>query len=461
MSKVKYIINGTERTNLIQKGSLEIRKSASKTSEATFSFEHNTVYDINLGQDVKIYIDDILYFGGVIREIDYGFKKNDFKKFVGTIHTYDYKTILSRRTTTTHVTSEKAGNVVKRLIQLYLYEEGISEGTIEDGLYIEEYDAVCKNCYEIVDELAELSGYVWYVDEDKKLHFVAELPNYAAPFDIKPSVIDIRDLKFRRSLENYRNKQFIKGGIAEENYPEQGIVAGQTLVYYKQLNSEIATRQQIEGGSGIYGSVVEDEKIVTIADADKLASDLLKRYGHTLREFTFTTTKVGFDAGQIAYVDLNNFLRGNYLIQDIIIKDNENINDDKIYFTLTCVFKPDVVTTKGLIRKYIDELGKVIRKALEPKKAGKPVTVEDNRLLSDLGRVERLEQDVNGRFTKVVYYRRDGTKYMESILEGTSPNYFYRWEYYYDSTGTNVIETRKYQRYYDNLNNLIKEERIL
>lgn len=80
---------------------------------------------------------------------------------------------------------------------------------------------------------------------------------------------------------------------------------------------------------------------------------------------------------------------------------------------------------------------------------------------SAIGAIERLEQDVNGRFTKVIFYRKDGTKFMESVLEGTSPNYIYRWEYYYDTTGTNIIETRKYQRYYDNLNNLVKEVRIL
>lgn len=85
------------------------------------------------------------------------------------------------------------------------------------------------------------------------------------------------------------------------------------------------------------------------------------------------------------------------------------------------------------------------------------ITVEDKNDFS----IERLDRDVNGKFRKVVYYRKDGTKYMESVLEGTSPNYIYRWEYYYDQAGENVVETRKYQRYYDDLNNLVKEVWIL
>lgn len=100
-----------------------------------------------------------------------------------------------------------AGAVVKSVLRQNSIGtgEGIGFGTVSDGAVVELATYSYKRIGEIVQELADLSGYIWYIDADKDLHFVAPTA-VAAPFNITnasevtPAVVE------RRTREQYINR---------------------------------------------------------------------------------------------------------------------------------------------------------------------------------------------------------------------------------------------------------------
>lgn len=61
-----------------------------------------------------------------------------------------------------------------------------------------------------MDELAEMSGYTWWVESNKRLYFV-DRSTYLAPFNIT-ATSPIRNVQYRRNEDQYRNKQYIRAG---------------------------------------------------------------------------------------------------------------------------------------------------------------------------------------------------------------------------------------------------------
>lgn len=110
--------------------------------------------------------------------------------------------------------SKSTEYIVKYIIDNYLYKDGISYGTIQEG---PTFDIVTFNYCSCKDALNKLQlaapGYNWYIDFDKKLHFYQKATNKCS------TVIDnsFQHNGFRPvdTLDEYRNSQYIEGGMKE------------------------------------------------------------------------------------------------------------------------------------------------------------------------------------------------------------------------------------------------------
>lgn len=60
------------------------------------------------------------------------------------------------------------------------------------------------------EELAEMSGFTWWVESNKRFFFV-DRSTYLAPFNIT-ATSSIRNVNYRRNEDQYRNKQYIRAG---------------------------------------------------------------------------------------------------------------------------------------------------------------------------------------------------------------------------------------------------------
>jgi hypothetical protein len=99
-----------------------------------------------------------------------------------------------------------AGSIVRGLIT-----QGFTAGIIRDGTAVELLTAEWSTYADIIEELARLSGYVWYVGANKQLHFIPRT-EYAAPFNVTDASAQIlsRNLRFRHTDEVYANRVYLR-----------------------------------------------------------------------------------------------------------------------------------------------------------------------------------------------------------------------------------------------------------
>jgi len=106
-------------------------------------------------------------------------------------------------------TNQKAGDIVKDLIANVFSAEGITEGTIDDLATLKNMVFNYVNGDRALRTLSELTNAVWYVDENKKLHFYERTSNNA-PFAVRANdVLTTPPPYFDKANFKYRNSQYI------------------------------------------------------------------------------------------------------------------------------------------------------------------------------------------------------------------------------------------------------------
>ncbi len=127
--------------------------------------------------------------------------------------------------------------IVTDIVTDYLSAEGVSIGTVQTGPTITSAIFNYVKASEAFDALAELSGFIWYIDESKNLYFVARA-TYAAPWNLDN--VTYRPIKGSAYLNTgnplYRNSQYVMGGTGKtaqitENFTGDGVVQSFALGY--------------------------------------------------------------------------------------------------------------------------------------------------------------------------------------------------------------------------------------
>jgi len=112
----------------------------------------------------------------------------------------------------------KAGEIIRDVVDRFWRDgsvlEDIDTSHVADGPEIEKAVFNYLPASQVFDELAELTGYVWYIDYDKNLYFIDSTMN-AAPFGLTTTGGQWRDLSISSNREMYRNKQYIRAGVAQ------------------------------------------------------------------------------------------------------------------------------------------------------------------------------------------------------------------------------------------------------
>lgn len=124
-----------------------------------------------VGMDLKVYDEDRLEFAGVIKDCPLRRPGGPDSAVFCDVSSDGYNDILARRTVGLYRSNVTAGSIVTGLITSYLSEEGITAGTIDAGANITEYRATAKSTLDIIEDMADFSGYQWWVDAQRKLHF--------------------------------------------------------------------------------------------------------------------------------------------------------------------------------------------------------------------------------------------------------------------------------------------------
>lgn len=205
----------SEEVSILQSWSVQQNINMRSSMNCTVTHLGNLT-SIDNGDSIE-FVDqyDNTVFAGLVKSI----KKYDPFNNSGQLLYYDltcvdYSSLADKRKIAESIESELAEDIVIDYILPILSEEGVSQGTIDCSLSIEKAIFNYITIAEALNQLASLtSGYIWYIDENKKLHFFHKSSNVSdLIFDENIAYYDIEE---NQDMDNYRNKQYIRGGKAQ------------------------------------------------------------------------------------------------------------------------------------------------------------------------------------------------------------------------------------------------------
>lgn len=199
--------------------SLTIEDEINARSICNFQMVDKTgLLEIGDGIPIEIYDynDNLIFSGFTI-----------FPKRINPIHTdaifYDIQCVDQQSLADRYLVAEAyenvtAGYIVNDLLTKYLLVDGITAGTINDGVTLSVAKYTRRGTVsDTLDELSEICGYQWYIDYDKTLHFKPKTTTIA-PFNIS-NTSPILNIDLRQDRTRYRNRQYFRGGTTPTDNP--------------------------------------------------------------------------------------------------------------------------------------------------------------------------------------------------------------------------------------------------
>jgi len=264
---IEITINGADLSGAYKPASLSINDELESRGTADFILVDatNTISPAP-GQSVDIKLNvgfsSTLVFSGTIHAIQERWPTMDIDSPFHTlkIKAVDHNSIADRFLVgRTYAAGQLPGDVVKDLRTNYLDAEGVGIGNIEDGSFTLgvvsfNYESVA----DCLDDLAELIGFIWYIDHHRNLYFQAR-DTTAASFGYSDSSLPIRSLKKERTRQDYRNRQYLRAGRDVQATANTETFTGdgdrRTFTVGLPLGDEPTITLELDGGGAVAQTV--------------------------------------------------------------------------------------------------------------------------------------------------------------------------------------------------------------
>lgn len=303
-----------DKKSILQAGTLRIVKQSDHRNYCEFSLVTTTSYIPKVGQNVKITYEDETLYGGAIssvrlsRAADIGMTSST--SIIAAVTSEGYNHIPSRRSITYSTASATASQIIQNVIDTYLYQEGIRylSADITTGATLNEYPEFvdqCISCKQVFDDMAEASGMMWWIDDDRYFHFGDGGTPTSSWYTLDDSgtFTNYNNVVVESTMVDYGNKQFCEGGTDE--------LHAEDIVVWYQNSSQITLRQQEAGNTGIYGYITTapDVEQVTEQTAETGTTTInltLINHGLVVGDMIVNRTRASAHRTVVAVVDTSN-----------------------------------------------------------------------------------------------------------------------------------------------------------
>jgi hypothetical protein len=242
-----------DRTSYVKVDSLTLNLRAEGKSECSFDGLLTDTYLFNPGQMIRVYNSGTLKFTGIIAS---GNRRRESNvKTIQNISCMSLNNAPQRRTIQIDYDADTTSSIIVSDMIEYLVQEGITSGTIDDGIiFNEDWKNDCITIGEVLDQAAQKSGFQWFIDENFALQFYQDLTTISwCTYSIgTASFTDYRNITIEDSIDNYVNKVFTIGG--EDAHGDKIIVANGSVSAQNNI-------QDIIAGSGVFGNINSDGQI--------------------------------------------------------------------------------------------------------------------------------------------------------------------------------------------------------
>jgi hypothetical protein len=211
---ITFTIGGVDTTPLVRVDSLKVQDRLNGRNTASFDLvSEDGTYRPTIGAEVVITRDGTRLFAGFVNDYEEEDVPGSWDALLFRVPCVDYNAICNQRLVAKayEAPGQTLGDIVLDIVASFLAGEGITTANVQDGPIIDKAVWNYQYVAEAFNDLADLSGYIWYIDYNKDLHFVSRDTN-AAPFALTDTSGNFRKMKVRRTREQYRNKQIIRAG---------------------------------------------------------------------------------------------------------------------------------------------------------------------------------------------------------------------------------------------------------
>jgi hypothetical protein len=293
---IAVYINGILKNEVIKTKSIKIINSINEQVDTcTFIYEKNLVNGVEAGARIDIYDSKniIKIFGGQIQKI----KQNAF--FPGS-NTINYKVTcaswekrLQSRIIAEVYENQYAGDIIKDLIDNYLPE--FSYINVQKGLLIDYISFNYKSLDNCIKAIAKETGYNWYIDYEKDIHFFETTQNIA-PFSLNDTSNNFKNFNISYDSSQIRNRILIQGGYFLEDYNLDVKVADGEQVTFRTAYKPFApVKIYVDTGSGFV------EKTLGVKNINESGFDFVLDYNEkTVENLDLATLNSG-DIVKITY----------------------------------------------------------------------------------------------------------------------------------------------------------------
>jgi hypothetical protein len=290
----KYV----DRTSLVKPATFRLVRKGGGQSTLVFEIITTSAYLIQSGQYVRVRATQ----NGVSSFVFYGVVSSHSEELLGaaqvkikqSIECVGLNSVAARRSIVISETEGATyGSIVEKMVDDYLFQEGIRKGTIDTGKSLtDDWENDVISIKDVLDECATKSGYQWFIDDSANLQFYdehADIPG--ATHRLNSSWSNYWNLKFFTDSTNYYNKIIISG-----NDDDKG---NTVLVSYEDYTQSTA-KQEITAGTGVFGVINHD------ANQDESDYRIVESSSTTDGVTTITITGHGQAVGDV----IVNYTRG-------------------------------------------------------------------------------------------------------------------------------------------------------
>lgn len=207
-------IGGVARTSLWVVGSLRLNARLNTRNRASFALVDPTgVYRPTVGAEVVIADGATRYFGGFLDSYTETLTIDGNQTALSyEVEAVSYDALCDRRLVAASYESptQTLSTIVSDVVTNYLTGDGLTTTNVDTGPIIDKLKFNYEPASRVFDELANITGYAWWVDENKALYFKPR-SGVAASFSIDST--NARKVSVNRTSESYRNKQLIRAGV--------------------------------------------------------------------------------------------------------------------------------------------------------------------------------------------------------------------------------------------------------
>ena len=319
---INVAIGNVSHRSEIMVNTLKIEDTLGEQVTSAFTVVNPELVPV-VGDQVRIWFYDQVLFAGSIDRITRT-TNNTLTARHFDCTCMDWSQVLVRNTIERNFIDTPIESIVDSLLDNELAGEGLTLGISDRHSSVPLADSKGGNAFNLLRDLAGVTGQTFYVDFDKAIQFRVT-SNDAAPLILDLTSVEHASLMIDR--ETYRNVQRVR----VTGTPAEGSGGKPLVTIQERTNaSQIAERAAIEGGTGRYEYLEEVEHPTSNDGIDiallgiGYANLRLATSGVPRQTLSCRVRSYGFRSGQFATVDISTLgVSGTWLVQRISIAEED------------------------------------------------------------------------------------------------------------------------------------------